>query len=233
MKLIKTVLTTSLLTSVALTTPFVAQAKEGVVKLESSVDKASYGSGYQFAKSFENSPLKPNIDALILGVRDAATGKPARLSNDELSAAFKELSEEMQKQAKIEAEKNAKLGSEFLEKNKKESGVKTTASGLQYKVVKAAPKDAKKPKASDNVTVHYRGTLIDGKEFDSSYTRGEPASFGVGQVIKGWTEALQLMGKGAKWKLYIPSELAYGKDARPNIPPNSVLVFDVELLDIK
>lgn len=233
MKLTKTVLTSTLFAAVALSAPLVSYAKKDVVKLEKSVDKASYGSGYQFAKSFENSPLKPNIEALILGIRDAASGKPVRLSEDELSAAFKDLSEEMQKQAEVEAAKNAKLGKEFLEKNKKNDGVKTTVSGLQYKVITAAPKGAKQPKATDNVTVHYRGTLIDGKEFDSSYTRGEPANFGVNQVIKGWTEALQLMGEGAKWKLFIPSELAYGKDGRPNIPPNSVLVFDVELLGIK
>lgn len=225
----KTLLTAALLTSVA----FATQAKEGVVKLDTSVDKASYGAGYQFAKSFTNSPLQPSVEALVLGIRDAVAGKPPRLSNDELDSAFKELSEEMQKKAEEESIKNEQLGKAFLDKNKKAEGVKTTASGLQYKVIKAAPKSAKKPKATDNVTVHYRGTLIDGSEFDSSYTRGEPANFGVGQVIKGWTEALQLMGEGAKWKLYIPSELAYGKEGRPNIPPSSVLVFDVELLNIK
>lgn len=229
MKLTKTLLTATLLTSVALT----AQAKEGVVKLDTSIEKASYGSGYQFAKSFADSPLQPSEEALILGIRDAIAGKPVRLSDEELSAAFKEISEKMQKSLAEESAKNKKAGAEFLAKNKKAKGVKTTDSGLQYKVVKAAPKTAKKPKVSDKVTVHYRGTLIDGTEFDSSYKRNEPANFGVDQVIKGWTEALQLMGEGAKWQLFIPSELAYGEQGRPNIPPNSVLVFDVELLDIK
>lgn len=229
MKLTKTLLTATLLTSVALT----AQAKEGVVKLDTSIEKASYGSGYQFGKSLADSPLQPSEEALILGIRDAIAGKPVRLSDEELSTAFKEISEKMQKSLAEESAKNKKAGAEFLAKNKKAKGVKTTDSGLQYKVVKASPKKAQKPKVSDKVTVHYRGTLIDGTEFDSSYKRNEPANFGVDQVIKGWTEALQLMGKGAKWQLFIPSELAYGEQGRPNIPPNSVLVFDVELLDIK
>lgn len=229
MKLTKTLVAAALLSGVALT----AQAKEGVVKLETPVEKASYGSGYQYAKGFAGAPLQPSEEAMILGIRDAMAGKPTRLSSEELNAAFQEMAKRMKEKMAEEGAKNKKAGAEFLAKNKKESGVKTTASGLQYKVVTAAPKGAKKPKASDQVTVHYRGTLIDGTEFDSSYTRGEPANFGVGQVIPGWTEALQLMGKGAKWKLYIPSELAYGDQGQPNIPPNSVLVFDVELLDIK
>lgn len=229
MKLTKTLFTTAVLASVALS----AQAKEGVIALEKPVDKASYGSGYQFAKSLTSSPIQPNIEALILGIRDAAADKSSRLTEKELNDAFTKISEDMKQKSAVEAEKNIKLGKAFLDKNKTADGVKTTASGLQYKVIKAAPADAQKPKATDTVTVHYRGTLIDGSEFDSSYTRGQPASFGVGQVIKGWTEGLQMMGKGAKWKLYIPSEMAYGEQGRPSIPPNSVLVFDVELLDIK
>lgn len=127
-------------------------------------------------------------------------------------------------------EKNKKEGDEFLSKNKTAEGVKSTASGLQYKVITEGK--GAKPSASDMVEVHYAGTLIDGTEFDSSYKRNAPATFPVNGVIKGWTEALQLMNEGSKWKLFIPSDLAYGTMDRPGIPANSVLIFDVELLKV-
>ena len=119
----------------------------------------------------------------------------------------------------------------ILAKNKKQDGVKTLQSGLQYKVITEGK--GKSPKASDTVTVNYAGTLIDGTEFDSSYKRGQPATFPVGGVIKGWTEALQLMKEGSKWQLVIPADLAYGEQGRPGIPPNAVLIFEVELVSIK
>lgn len=125
---------------------------------------------------------------------------------------------------------NRQKGIEFLEQNKKQSGVKVTATGLQYKEIKAGT--GKSPKATDVVKVHYRGTFIDGKEFDSSYKRGEPIEFPLSGVIKGWTEGLQLMKVGGKMMFYIPSELAYGENAHPSIGPNQVLIFEVELLDI-
>jgi FKBP-type peptidyl-prolyl cis-trans isomerase FklB len=128
--------------------------------------------------------------------------------------------------------KNKAEGEKFLADNKKKEGIKTTASGLQYKVIKDGT--GKTPKATDTVSTHYRGTLISGKEFDSSYKRGEPAEFPVNGVIKGWTEALQLMKEGAKWQLFIPSELAYGeRGAGQDIGPNSTLIFDIELLSVK
>ena len=134
--------------------------------------------------------------------------------------------------AKIKAEKNKAVGKSFLETNKDKEGVVTLPSGLQYKVIKKGNGDS--PKASDKVSCHYKGTTIDGKEFDSSYKRGKPASFPVGGVIKGWTEALQLMKTGSKWKLYIPADLAYGdKGAGQVIGPGSTLIFEVELLGIE
>jgi FKBP-type peptidyl-prolyl cis-trans isomerase FklB len=138
----------------------------------------------------------------------------------------------MQKEwAKNFSEKNKKEGEAFLAENKKKSGIKALPSGLQYKVITEGK--GKSPKATETVTVHYRGTLIDGTEFDSSYKRGQPATFPVGGVIKGWTEALQLMKEGAKWQLVIPSDLAYGESGRQGIPPNAVLVFEVELVSIQ
>ena len=129
-------------------------------------------------------------------------------------------------------EKNKKEGEVFLAENKKKEGVTTLPSGLQYKVIKAGT--GKKPKSTDTVTVNYRGTLIDGTEFDSSYRRGEPASFGVSGVIPGWTEAMQLMQEGAKWQVVVPPNLAYGeKGAGPNIGPNATLIFEIELISIQ
>ena len=128
------------------------------------------------------------------------------------------------------AGENQKAGTDYLTANKDKEGIKTTESGLQYKVESEG--DGPQPAEDSVVTVHYKGTLIDGKEFDSSYGRGQPATFPVGGVIPGWQEALKMMKKGAKWKLFIPPELAYKDRARPGIPANSVLVFDVELLDI-
>ena len=138
----------------------------------------------------------------------------------------------MQEKQKAVGEKNAADGAKFLAENKKKEGVKTTASGLQYKVLKegtGAP-----PKDTDTVTVNYRGTLINGAEFDSSYKRGQPATFPVGQVIKGWTEALQMMPVGSKWQLFVPPDMAYGaRGPNPLIGSNAVLIFEVELLSIK
>jgi FKBP-type peptidyl-prolyl cis-trans isomerase FklB len=144
----------------------------------------------------------------------------------------KEVVAKQEVKAKESADKNLKAGEAFLAENAKKEGVVTLPSGLQYKVIEAG--SGKTPKASDTVTVNYRGTLIDGKEFDSSYKRGEPATFPVSGVIAGWTEALQLMKEGAKWQLVIPPGLAYGeKGAGPVIGPNSTLVFEVELIKVQ
>jgi FKBP-type peptidyl-prolyl cis-trans isomerase FklB len=137
-----------------------------------------------------------------------------------------------QRESKERAEKNLAEGKAFLEENKKKEGIKTLPSGLQYKVITEG--SGRTPKATDTVTVHYRGTLINGTEFDSSYKKGQPATFQVSGVVRGWTEALQLMKEGSKWQLFIPSELAYGERAAgPQIPPGSTLIFEVELISIK
>jgi FKBP-type peptidyl-prolyl cis-trans isomerase FklB len=152
---------------------------------------------------------------------------------DETMKSFQqEMSTKMQAKQKIEGDKNKKEGEAFLEANKKKDGVITLPSGLQYKILKEG--SGAKPTATQTVKCNYRGTLIDGKEFDSSYKRGEPTEFPVGQVIKGWTEALQLMPVGSKWQLYIPSNLAYGENGGGSmIGPNAVLIFDIELISIK
>ena len=173
--------------------------------------------------------------ALTQGLADALAGKPA-LDPSEVQSTLMKFQQEMmsKQQAKmqVEGEKNLKDGDAFLAANAKKDGIKTTASGLQYKVVKSGT--GASPTAADTVKVNYEGTLIDGTVFDSSIKRGEPASFPVNRVIPGWTEALQLMKVGDKWKVFIPAKLAYGeRSPSPTIPPNSTLIFDVELLSIE
>jgi FKBP-type peptidyl-prolyl cis-trans isomerase len=182
-----------------------------------------------------NDGMTVDVDAFAAGLRDAMTNSPQRLSDEEIQAemmAFQErINAERESVTSALAEANAAAGTAFLLENSTREGVVTTESGLQYQVIEAGT--GATPGADDSVEVHYRGTLMDGTEFDSSYARGEPVTFGVGQVISGWTEALQLMQVGAKYKLFIPSELAYGAGgAGERIGPNAALVFEVELLDI-
>jgi FKBP-type peptidyl-prolyl cis-trans isomerase FklB len=185
------------------------------------------------------------VDPAILsrGIKDVLTGGKPAMTDDEVRAKLMELSKQVQQaqqevqkkqqeENKVLGEKNRKEGNAFLADNKSKEGVVALPSGLQYKILKAG--DGPKPTAADTVTCNYRGTLIDGKEFDSSYKRGQPASFPVGGVIKGWTEALQLMPVGSKWQLFIPAEMAYGdRQAGPDITPGSTLIFEVELLSIQ
>jgi FKBP-type peptidyl-prolyl cis-trans isomerase FklB len=171
-----------------------------------------------------------NLLAIVAGLSDAFNGTPSRVSQEDLSASFKVIREVMQAQAKAQAEAAAAAGVAFLAENAKKAGVTVLESGLQYEVLTAG--EGAKPSADDNVRTHYHGTLIDGTVFDSSYERGEPAEFPVSGVIAGWVEALQLMNTGSKWRLTVPSELAYGGQAAGSIPPHSVLVFDVELLAV-
>lgn len=194
-------------------------------------DKVSYSIGLNIGFNFKKQNLDLNPDALLSGVKDAMANKPAMTENEvrDTMAAFQK---EMADKQKAAGDKNKADGEKFLADNKKKSGVKTTASGLQYKVLKDG--SGATPGPTDTVTVNYRGTLIDGTEFDSSYKRGEPATFPVGGVIKGWTEALQMMKKGSKYQLFIPASLAYGeRGAPPDIGANSTLIFEVELVDIK
>src|SRR3982750_3637183 len=204
--------------------------------LKDTKDKVSYSIGLDIGTTFKKQKMELNSDALAAGVKDGLSGGKPLMSPDEVRQVMVQFSKDMREKAatvnKDAAEKNSKESEKFLAENKAKPGVKTTASGLQYKVEKEG--SGTPPKETDTVVVNYRGTLIDGTEFDSSYKRGEPATFPVNRVIKGWTEALQLMKPGAKYQLFIPSSLAYGeRGAGQTIGPNATLIFDVELLSIK
>ena len=213
-----------------------ASAADPKMTLKDNKDKVSYSIGLNIGKSMKQEGLDINPDALAAAMKDVFAGAKPQLTDEEVQAVMQEFQKEMMaKRMKGQQEgltKNKAEGEKFLADNKKKEGIKTTASGLQYKVIKDGT--GKTPKATDTVSTHYRGTLISGKEFDSSYKRGEPAEFPVNGVIKGWTEALQLMKEGAKWQLFIPSELADGeRGAGQDIGPNSTLIFDIELLSVK
>lgn len=203
--------------------------------LKTGKQKAGYSIGVSMGNNLKSFSSDMDFDAFLSGLRDQYQGKKLKMSTEEIQASLQQLQQTMasRKMAvkKQLADKNAKLGKEFLAANSKKPGVKTTKSGLQYKIIKSG--SGPSPKTTDTVTTHYRGTLIDGTEFDSSYSRGKPASFPVNGVIKGWTEALQMMKVGDKWELYIPAELAYGANGpSPKIGPNSTLIFEIELLKI-
>jgi FKBP-type peptidyl-prolyl cis-trans isomerase FklB len=205
-------------------------------QLKDQKDKASYSIGYDIGETFKKQKVELNPDALFGGLKDALADKEAALTKEDrektLQAFQKEMMDKQITASKEAATKNAAEGEKFLAENKKKEGVKTTASGLQYKVLKEG--SGPSPKETDTVVVQYKGTLIDGTEFDSSYKRNEPASFQVNRVVKGWIEALQLMKPGAKYQLVIPSSLAYGeRGAGQLIGPNATLIFEVELLSIK
>jgi FKBP-type peptidyl-prolyl cis-trans isomerase FklB len=200
-------------------------------QLKDQKDKVSYSIGMQIGFNLARQKVDINPDILAAGIKDSLVNKP-QLTPDQVKEVMAQFEKDMEQKQKDLGEKNKTDGAKFLEENKKKPGVKTTASGLQYKVEKEGT--GSQPKATDMVTVNYRGTLIDGTEFDSSYKRGQPATFPVNGVIKGWTEALQLMKQGAKYQLFIPSALAYGERAMgPDIGPNSTLIFEVELMDVK
>ena len=203
--------------------------------LKTNQDKISYSMGVDMGRNLHKQGIDINPDILVEGIKDAIAGGTLKLSDEEMQSTMQAFIQTMRAkmQAKQEAAgaENKTKGEAFLAENQKKDGWKTTASGLQYKVVTTGSGD--KPKATDTVVTQYRGTTIDGTEFDSSYKRNEPAEFPVNAVIPGWTEALQLMPVGSKWQLAIPSKLAYGENAPPQIGPNSVLLFDVELVAIK
>lgn len=200
------------------------------------MDKLSYALGLSMGNNFRASGIQElNVQDFADGVAAVFYGSEPKMSYDDAKKTINEFFTEMQKKQEAEAAKmgeiNEKAGQEFLLENGKRVEVKTTESGLQYEVLKEG--DGKKPTASDSVTVHYTGKLIDGTVFDSSVERGTPATFGVTQVIPGWVEALQLMSVGSKWRLFIPSQLAYGPQGAGNvIGPNQTLIFDVELIAI-
>jgi FKBP-type peptidyl-prolyl cis-trans isomerase FklB len=205
--------------------------EEKSLQLKDQNDKVSYSIGLNIGMNLSKQKVSVNPEILTAGIKDGIAGKP-QLTQEQIKEVMTTLEKDMQQKQKAAAEKNAADGAKFLEENKKKEGVKTTASGLQYKVIKEG--SGPQPKATDVVTVNYRGTLIDGTEFDSSYKRGEPATFPLNGVIKGWTEAVQLMKVGSKYQFFIPSNLAYGDRAvGPDITSNSTLIFEVELLGVK
>lgn len=220
-------------------------AGDGEIKTEKQ--KLSYSLGVSTGRSIKDSLKAQTIDVdpvlLLKGLNDGMMDAKPQMTDDEVKATLEALQKTMmakqqeeaakqQEQAKVIAEKNKKDGEAFLAANKKKAGVVTMPSGLQYRILTAGK--GKSPKATDIVTVNYKGTLIDGTEFDSSYKRGTPATFPLNQVIPGWTEAVQLMKEGAKWEIYIPSDLAYGeRGTGSNIGGNATLIFEVELLSIK
>lgn len=197
--------------------------------LKSDQGKASYAIGQQIGQNLKQQNIEFDADTLAVALKEAKEGKN-QLSKEQMQEAMMKIQELAMKKQSEEGEKNKKSSTEFLEKNKTAAGVKTTASGLQYIVEKEGT--GALPKKEEMVKVHYKGTLISGEQFDSSYDRGQPAEFPVNAVIPGWTEALQLMKVGSKYKLFIPPDIAYGPSGRPGIPPNSALIFEVELLDI-
>lgn len=206
------------------------------VNLEDKRHKLSYAMGLNLSDQLKNQQaMAIDLDVFVQGFKDGYSGESPLLSSDEAIKILIEIEQEQRAQQMARANKmaaeNKKAGEVFLAENMKKEGVITLDSGLQYKVIKAG--GGPKPKKTDSVVCHYRGTLLDGTEFDSSYSRGEPAQFRVDQLIPGWTEALQLMPAGSKWELYIPSYLAYGARQAGQISPNSTLIFELELLEIK
>jgi FKBP-type peptidyl-prolyl cis-trans isomerase FklB len=206
------------------------------VQLKTHVDSVSYGIGMDIGKNLKMQEIDFTAAALAQGVKDASDPSHAMLDSATIALVMAQFRNELvmkqqQKTSSMSA-KTRKEGEDFLAANKSKAGVKTTASGLQYKVIKEGT--GAKPKESDTVVINYRGTLIDGTEFDSSYKRGEPTTWAVNRFIRGWTEALQLMKIGSKYELYIPTDLAYAdRPPTPTIPPGAALVFEIELLGIK
>ncbi len=206
-------------------------AQENLV-LKSQKDKVSYIIGMDIGNNLKKQSIDIDPNILARGVKDTLSGVKPLLTEKEIQENMATLQKEMMAKQEEVGKKNKSEGEAFLAENKRKEGVKTLPSGLQYKVIKAGT--GKKPKSTDTVTVHYRGTLINGTEFDSSYKRGQTVSFPVSGVIPGWTEALQLMEEGAKWQLFIPSNLAYGEKGAGNvIGPNATLIFEVELISIQ
>jgi len=206
------------------------------LQLDTPKNRISYTIGVNIGRDFKTQQIDVDGDRLLLGLKDTLDGKELRLTDEEMNNEILAFQQEMQTKMIAEMENmaanNKAAGDAFLAENAKQEGIVVTASGLQYKILAAGEGDS--PGPADIATVHYRGTLIDGTQFDSSYDRGEPATFPVGGVIAGWTEALQLMKPGAKWQLFIPAELAYGeRGAGQDIGPNTTLLFDVELISVE
>ncbi|TGE13893.1 FKBP-type peptidyl-prolyl cis-trans isomerase [Hymenobacter elongatus] len=208
------------------------------MNLNSLQEQVSYIIGRDLARNFTQQGLELDVDVLAASMKEGLAGEPSRLTQDQMREAMEQLQAQMggpeeddDHQNSSDMSNNKQAGEDFLADNKNKAGVVTLPSGLQYEVLTEG--SGNKPGPTSQVTTHYHGTLLDGTVFDSSYQRGQPASFGVNQVIAGWTEALQLMPEGSKWRLYIPADLAYGKrGAGRDIGPDTALIFDVELLKV-
>jgi FKBP-type peptidyl-prolyl cis-trans isomerase len=211
-------------------------AKEKKPALDTQKQKVSYSIGLDIGRNCKQGEIDIDLAALVQGIKDAISDSTPMLTEAQVQETMRQFQQEMMtkqsEKSNMVAEKNKKEGEMFLAENAKKEGVVTLPSGLQYRIIQQG--SGRKPKLTDEVTTHYRGTLLDGTEFDSSYKRGEPTSFPVNGVISGWTEALQLMPVGSKWQLFIPSNLAYGmRGAGGTIGPNAALIFDIELIAIK
>ena len=203
------------------------------VALDTDYKKLSYGLGLNIGGGIaQQSVPELDIDAVVAGIRESIGGQEPRLTQDELTAVISRVQQAEADKQQLLATDNLRMGEAFLKENGVREGIVTTESGLQYEILQAGEGDS--PSAESIVNTHYHGTLIDGSVFDSSVERGEPIEFAVNQVIPGWTEALQLMKPGSKWRLYVPANLAYGEyTPGPDIPPQSALIFEVELLSFK
>lgn len=224
---------TALCLASIMTTAFAAN--DTATTLSTKEDKISYSIGIDIGKSLQEQNIAINETAFLSGIRDGQKGKPELMTDaeirDTLLGLQTELMEKQKEATKKIAMENKTDGDNFLKENKKNKDIKTTETGLQYRILTEG--NGASPKATDKVVTHYRGKLINGTEFDSSYSRGEPATFPVNGVIPGWTEALQMMKTGGKWELFVPAELAYGEQGIGDIiPPNSVLNFEIELISI-
>lgn len=201
-------------------------------KVETDTEKLSYSMGIFFGQSVSRQNMDLDTPAFLQAVEDVLNKNELKLDKEEMQQILSDYQKKEQEERATQAVTNKVEGEKYLAENKNKEGVTTLESGLQYKIITAG--EGEKPAADSEVVVHYRGTLINGTEFDSSYSRGEPATLGVGQVIKGWQEALQLMPVGSKWQIVVPSNLAYGeRGAGGAISPYSTLLFDIELLEIK
>lgn len=221
----------AIITTIAMSFAITAFAEDKPAQFKDQKDKFSYAIGLNIGMNFKRSNVDTNPDMITAGIKDAIAGKP-QMTTDQVKDTMVAFEKDMQQKQADASKKNEADSAKFLAANKSKEGVKTTASGLQYKALKEG--SGAQPKGTDTVTVNYRGTLIDGTEFDSSYKRGQPATFPLGGVIKGWTEGLQLMKVGGKYQFFIPAALAYGDHApSPQIPPGSTLIFEIELMNVQ
>ena len=228
----KTLRTTLLSASCLLAITTFGSISATAAELKTNKQKYSYAIGFQIGNNLKREGADVDVDAIAQGIKDVLSDAKLQVSMEEMQAAVLELQKQQQADRQARGEKAKKEGEAFLAKNKKEKGVVELPSGIQYKVVQEGKGD--KPKATDTIVAHYKGTLISGKEFDSSYKRGQPATFAVNQVIPGWQEILPMMPTGSKWQVFIPSDKAYGeRGAGADIGPNETLIFEVELLEIK